>query len=470
MKKILLFQLLLIIISCLHAQLYVPPSETFAIYGNETVSVREDSLRNEGTMLLDDANMYVSGHFSNVGTINVGTSSIMLDGNALQEVKSGGITYNLLIINNTGSGVELKDDAAVSGLLSFSNGLLNTTDLHSLTLDPTAVVSGEANGAYAQGTLITTRNVNGTTPVTFGNMGVTIDPMTQNLGNVTITRKSGLHQLNYSYFYGDAAGGNKTIDRVWDIDVQNSPVQKVSLTLEWLSDNNNGININSAETIYHPTDGLTTWLGASVPYLNYSTLTSTVQTNHFSKWSIADNVDGVLGATLLNFTANLNEKYQTILEWNTAKELNCDRFEVERSLDNVSFSYFSTVKGNGTTDEPKYYKDIDKSPAMGFTYYRLKQIDFDGAFHYSKSVNVYVGDFEPYISIFPNPSVGQFSVELSSNLLDKHFTITNAIGQEILKTKVESTLFSLNIEVAKGIYFLNFSTDSGIVTRKIVVE
>jgi hypothetical protein len=471
MKKLLLLPLFLSVVSCLFSQFYIPPTETVTLNGTETISVQEDSLRNEGTFSLNNGNVYVSGDFANVGTVNIGTSSIRLNGNTLQKITSSGIVYNILEINNTGLGAELKDDASINGVLTFSSGMLNTTNAHTLTLTPSAAVAGENNSSYVQGALSTIRNVDGTGAVSFGNIGVTIDPVSQNLGNVTITRRSGLQELNYSYFYGDANGGNKTIDRVWDIDAQNSPVQKVGLTLEWLSVNNNGININSAETIYHPTNGLTQWLGASVPYLNYSTLTSTIQTNHFSKWTIADNIDGVLVATLLNFTANLNEKYQTILQWNTEKELNCKHFEVERSVDNTSFEYFSTVQGHGSTNEPQAYQEIDKSPALGFTYYRLKQVDTDGTFHYSKSVNVYIEkEFEPYVSVFPNPSNGEFSVELSSNLMKKNFTITNSLGQEVLKTKVESTLFKLDIDVSQGVYFLNFSTDSGIISKKIVIE
>lgn len=471
MKKQLLVPIFLSVISSVFSQLYISNGEVFSTVGNVILSVKEDSIKNNGTMFLNAGQIYVSGHLINAGTINTATSNITFNGSTLQKLKSNGTTYYDLTLNNTNTGVELKDNASVDGQLNFLAGVLNTTVANTLTLNASANILGEANGKYVKGTLETIQNVDGTTPVNFGGMGVIIDAAGQNLGNVSVSRKAGLNQLNYSYFYGSAMVLNKTLDRIWDIEAQNSPTTPVSLTLEWVSDDNNGINISSAETIYHPTDGLTTWFGASLPYLDYSALSTTVNTTHFSKWSVADNQDGVLAATPLSLTAYLNEEKQSILHWATEKEFNCAYYVIERSVDNNNFEYFAEVLGNGTTNSAHNYQAIDKSPATGATYYRLMQVSVDGTFRYSNVVNVLLeNEYEPVISVFPNPSNGNMSLELSRNLIKKRLTVTDAIGREITRMRIEEPIFDINLNVTSGVYFLNFSTDVGIITKKIIVQ
>jgi hypothetical protein len=471
MKKRLLVPIFLSVISSAFSQLYISPGEVLSTTGNAILSVREDSLKNNGSLFLNSGQIYVSGHLINAGTINAATSNITFDGSSVQKLMSNGATYYDLTLNNTGSGVELKDNASIDGQLDFLAGVLNTTVANVLTLNPSANVLGEANGKYVKGALETIQLVDGTAPVSFSGMGVTIDAAGQNLGNVSISRKAGLSQLNYSHFFGNASIGNKTIDRIWDIEAQNPPVTPVSLTLDWVSDDNNGINLASSQTIYHPTNGLTAWFGASLPFLNNTSLSTTINTTHFSKWSVGDNIDGALATVNLAFTAYLNDANQTILKWSTDKEMNCAYYIVERSLDNANFEFFSQVSGNGTTNIPHTYQDLDKNPALGFTYYRLKQVDIDGTFHYTEPVNVFLeNDFVPIISVYPNPSNGNFNVQVSPNLIRKRLTITDAIGREITKMKIEEAAFDMNLEVASGVYFLNFSTNEGIVTKKIVIQ
>jgi hypothetical protein len=94
-----------------------------------------------------------------------------------------------------------------------------------------------------------------------------------------------------------------------------------------------------------------------------------------------------LPVTLTSFTGKLVNK-QTELRWATASEKNNAEFLVERSLDGRKFETLGTVKGNGTTNVAQYYAFTDAKPAQGTNYYRLKQIDFEGASEYSKIVAV----------------------------------------------------------------------------------
>ncbi len=75
------------------------------------------------------------------------------------------------------------------------------------------------------------------------------------------------------------------------------------------------------------------------------------------------------------------------LSWTTASEINNSGFDIERSSNNKSFNKIAFIPGHGTSTEALSYSYVDNSQS-GKTYYRLKQVDFDGSFNYSKTVEV----------------------------------------------------------------------------------
>jgi predicted phosphodiesterase len=74
------------------------------------------------------------------------------------------------------------------------------------------------------------------------------------------------------------------------------------------------------------------------------------------------------------------------LNWQTATESNNYGFEIQRACDNGTFKRIGFVPGKGTTQQPQIYEFKDQQAEPGKYYYRLKQIDFDGDFHYSNII------------------------------------------------------------------------------------
>ncbi|MBI5914110.1 MAG: hypothetical protein HY842_01940 [Bacteroidetes bacterium] len=66
------------------------------------------------------------------------------------------------------------------------------------------------------------------------------------------------------------------------------------------------------------------------------------------------------------------------------------------------------VAGNSTSSESHDYSFWDEKPLPGTNYYRLRQMDFDGNFEYSKTVSVDIGLGE--ITVFPNPVTAVLTV------------------------------------------------------------
>ncbi len=126
------------------------------------------------------------------------------------------------------------------------------------------------------------------------------------------------------------------------------------------------------------------------------------QWNHGAKFPVV--VLDVIPVELTSFLAEQSTN-GILLKWTTASEINNSGFVIER-LSSDLWVNIGFVSGNGTTTSSNQYSFIDKSPLSGVSYYRLKQMDFDGSFTYSNEIEItfngVVSDFLLEQN-FPNP-------------------------------------------------------------------
>ncbi|MFO7525080.1 MAG: T9SS type A sorting domain-containing protein [Ignavibacteriaceae bacterium] len=145
--------------------------------------------------------------------------------------------------------------------------------------------------------------------------------------------------------------------------------------------------------------------------ISYTFLPGTYYGNPFIKFAFT--FDGSIPVELISFLASVNNNNVT-LNWYTASEVNNAGFEIERKAPSLSppkgettegWERIGFVEGEGTTTETNYYTFIDEELSRGKYYYRLKQIDFDGTFEYSKEIEVDVGIPEVFSlhQNYPNP-------------------------------------------------------------------
>jgi CUB domain/Secretion system C-terminal sorting domain len=147
------------------------------------------------------------------------------------------------------------------------------------------------------------------------------------------------------------------------------------------------------------------------------------------------------------------------LYWTTASEINNDYFTLEHSSDANNFSVIGLTDAAGNSNATLHYTDLDRTPYLGITYYRLKQTDFDGAFKYSNIISISsTEDTFVVENLKPNPTTGQINFELwapfSSEL---QISIIDNLGKEVQKETqtVNKGLnkFSYSLETLKdGVY------------------
>jgi hypothetical protein len=162
----------------------------------------------------------------------------------------------------------------------------------------------------------------------------------------------------------------------------------------------------------------------------------TIQPGYDWWWAI-DNVtiigSNMVPVELASFKADVIGNSVT-LNWMTATETNNSGFEVERSLNGSSFAKIGQVNGNGTTTETKAYSFTDSKLGMGKYTYRLKQVDFDGTFEYSSSIEVEVNAPSVYSldQNYPNPFNPSTKISFALASDSKvSLRVYNILGQEI---------------------------------------
>lgn len=94
----------------------------------------------------------------------------------------------------------------------------------------------------------------------------------------------------------------------------------------------------------------------------------------------------VLPVRWLDFTASeANE--QVVLHFSTAQEMNNQKFEIEQSPDGLNFETIGSIAGKGNSDQISHYTFTTADMPAQLMHYRIKQIDFDGKFDYSKVIS-----------------------------------------------------------------------------------
>jgi Secretion system C-terminal sorting domain len=188
-------------------------------------------------------------------------------------------------------------------------------------------------------------------------------------------------------------------------------------------------------------------------------------------WVIVIVSSSLLPVELSAFEAGLEGK-KVVLHWTTANELNNEKFILESSTDGEIFSAIGEVQGAGTTTETHDYRFVHHTPVVGANYYRLKQMDFDGTFAYSKVLAVEAVDKVDML-LFPNPAKDQLYLQYPISNGPSQIQLFDALGRRI---KTSITGYTGNYEVklpeslAGGTYWLRVERGGKVQTLAIVKQ
>ena len=190
-------------------------------------------------------------------------------------------------------------------------------------------------------------------------------------------------------------------------------------------------------------------------------------------------ITDIVPVELINFTASANN-FNVKLSWSTATELNNHGFEIERSLDGNNFVSVGFVQGNGTSAEVHNYSYTDHPFMDGLDkiYYRLKQLDFDGSFKYSRKVEVEITSPLEFTleQNYPNPfnpsTVIKYSISETGFVILNVYNLLGTKIAELVNDVQQAGKYEVSFDasnLASGIYVYSLQSGSFNSVKKMIL-
>ena len=189
----------------------------------------------------------------------------------------------------------------------------------------------------------------------------------------------------------------------------------------------------------------------------------------------------VLPIELSSFNAELNYN-QVDVFWTTFSETNNDYFSVEKSENGKDFYEIGQIKGKGNSTQISNYLFTDEKIVEGISYYRLRQVDFNGRFTYSTIKSIENEVIELAMNVFPNPSEnGNFKIHFSENDLKNEEPLTIQLvdlagkifhSEVLLPDKISNHHHEMNTfgSIPKGVYYLIIHRNNRKKSTKVIIQ
>ncbi len=266
--------------------------------------------------------------------------------------------------------------------------------------------------------------------------GVGTDPSFA-VDDITLSAPAGTDSFLAEYHYTDPVGtyGNTldaTLDHIsrceyWMLE-RESGTSSRTVRLSWDNYSCGVTNLSELRVARWRSAG-TIWNDLGNGGTTGSTFTGTILSaapvslfGPFTLSSITTN--NPLPVALLEFSARA-EGGIVLLDWKTASEINNDYFTVERSSHGLHFDEILVVDGAGNSTRPLSYTATDEQPLSGYSYYRLKQTDFNGTFTHG-----------PVRKVFVRERKGSVIANHATGLIIYHAPYPLTAGEVILVTDI----------------------------------
>ncbi|MBK8556507.1 MAG: S8 family peptidase [Lewinellaceae bacterium] len=148
------------------------------------------------------------------------------------------------------------------------------------------------------------------------------------------------------------------------------------------------------------------------------------------------------------------EKNAVQLNWQTATENDCAYFEVQRSVDGISWKVLGKVACHGYSQQLQSYQFADTSPRNGINYYRLRQMDGAGTYAFSKVIAVEARGAGLVFQAIAQPAAGAVLLEIAGTPVDAQLKVQvySSDGRLVLEANAaDRALVPVN-NLSAGVY------------------
>jgi hypothetical protein len=157
---------------------------------------------------------------------------------------------------------------------------------------------------------------------------------------------------------------------------------------------------------------------------------------------------------LLYFKAEKIADGRVQLDWATASEENNDYFLIERSLNGKEWVAIIQMPGAGNSSQTRTYQYIDENPILGISYYRLRQVDYDGTTSTSPLERIIIEGNDKYLKLALNPVSAQLFI-INNYERGTQFHVYNAQGSLVYTSTIDSEQTTIEVySLPMGVYIL----------------
>jgi len=432
----------------------------------------------------NEGNIYLDLDWSQTGatTSYLGNGWMWFEGGANQNISSvSPLTVPKLRVDN-GNRLILNNSVTVSTQVDLTNNGNIELGTNKLIINSGAtIVNYDANNFVVTNSTGVLQQEVSATSVIFPVGNSTYNPATINNFGTTDNISVRVEDQALEYGTSGTPETQDVVNRSWYLSEEIVGGSLVDLTVQWdVAHELTGFDRSQC--------GVAHWIGTYWDHPGiYATATpvggSFSRTRNgltsFSPFVVEDSKES-LPIELLFFEAHRLNKKNVKLDWSTESETNNLGFEIERMLDTeTAFSKIAWVDGAGTTTSLVNYELNDLNPHQGVSYYRLKQIDFDGSFSYSpvRAVAGYKNGNNSSVLMYPVPVTNSLNLDFSNwedNETDITIKIIDVYGRTLITRNTsikQNTVVNLHEvqDLLPGTYFLAATSQTGLnFVRKFV--
>jgi hypothetical protein len=258
------------------------------------------------------------------------------------------------------------------------------------------------------------------------------------------------------------------VSRTWDISKTNSNAGTgVDLQFNWNTGDVSGTLVDPRMN-HHTGNGWEIPTNITSSTAGTNTLAVVGYTGTFSPFAVGEG-SSPLPVELVSFHANCTDQ-GVALTWQTASEHSSAYFDVERSEDSQNWSLLEQVAAAGNSTSLLSYSILDSEIVRKTVYYRLNQVDFDGANKRYNPIYMNCGNMGNVITTYPNPSTDDGFQLLFENSLGERIiglNILDALGNLVYTKELQlqngtNTFNVYDFKVETGVYFLQIKEADGV--------
>lgn len=438
--------------------------------GTDTLYINGGFNNNAGSSLTNNGRLYITQTLTNNQvSMAAGSGTLLLTGSSLQNVSGSAVfkTYNL--VTNNAAGFLLNNNLSVSNLHTFSNGLIGSAGATNfLVYEAGSSYTGDGDSRHVTGWVKKFGNTDFTFPVGDASYERT----------VAVSNLSASSEIDAHYYINTPNTSNLFTPILLERAAEYWELNKISggtgqVTLNWQHakvpmDNVLVIDIMSSQYI----SGYWTNTGGTAS--GTVSTTGSITSDPLSTFGPMALGYGAfpIPVKLISFTGE-RRRGVSRLKWVTENEYDADHFEIQRSSGGGFATIGMTTARNLNSLQEYFFND--SSVLQGIAYYRLKTVDNDGKFVFSKIISLSDDGNAVYALSAVNPAQGEIKLwNRGTQGGEFRYDLYTSGGQLLAYGQVTiqaggTAVIALPATLAGGIYQLQLSSGSYRMAQKIII-